>query len=290
MFANHPLIAAARANLRAADYDIRAAGLWTNPQLNTQYAHALTYNSYASFGYAQLGISQFVEAANVPGARAHVAQGQRTVTRAENDGQLQTLASDVAAAFVLLATAHARSRILTETVAQMARADRIVRARVDAGAAPRYDASRIVLASAGERSQLGESDADVVSALGALQVAVGPAAASLQGTPAMDVYSVPDVPPLTALIDLTHSSRPELVAARGRLEVANGQVSVTRRSVLPGVSLFAGAGVGAAADPMSGTPQMDSRRWARRCPFRSSTAARARSPPRARVPTPSRAS
>jgi cobalt-zinc-cadmium efflux system outer membrane protein len=246
----HPQLAAARATTRAAEYDLLTAGLWSNPQLNVQYSRSLGFTSYDPvLGYAQLGVTQVIETSGLPGARREAAEHALAASRADELNVRLGLVLDVHAAFVQLAAAEARLEIHRETAAQLERADQIVHARVAAGAAPHYDASRIDVAMADARAAVGAAEADVVAARAALDVAVGPEAVTLRGRPAFELRHAPPLSTLVALAELMRASRPDLVAARQRARAAVAQVEVARRSVLQGVSLYAGVAVGQSFGP-----------------------------------------
>jgi cobalt-zinc-cadmium efflux system outer membrane protein len=161
---------------------------------------------------------------------------------------------DVHAAFVALAAAVARVAIQRETATRLEQADRIVRARVDAGAAPHYDASRMGVALADARASVANAEADVIAARGTLNMAVGPLAAMLHGVPDLDLFAAPNLPALAALLETTRAQRPDLAAARGRALAAYSQIDVARRGVVQGATIYLGAGFGAGTDPTQGNP------------------------------------
>lgn len=247
----HPLLTAGEASVRAARADAVTAGLWQNPTLNLLYTRSFGFTTYdPDVGYPQLMAQQFVELAGLPSARRRAAEALRDAVAADVAVLRGNLVYDAAAAFVNLAAAQARAAVLEEAVTALASADRIVRARVTAGAAPQYDASRIALALAELRAEEGDAEADIVNARGLLDVAVGPGAEALQGVARLDLDAVPSPPPLAELETTLRARRPELAALRARTDAAEAQVTVAQRGVFPGVWLQAGVAVGAGyADP-----------------------------------------
>lgn len=246
MLRGHPLLAAARAQNQAAAFDVLSAGLWTNPVLSLRYTRSAGFTTYDPvIGYAEFGVQQQIETSGVPGARRRAAEFEREATRADGLAVQQGLVFDVRAAYVSLAAAHARLAVLRETLSDLERADQVVRARVQAGAAPRYDASRIAIALADARAAVADAEADILRARSDLDVAVGPLAGTLRGVPRFDVQANPPLPPLSAMLDGLAQARPDLSAARERARAARAQIDVARRSVFQGVVLYVGGAVGA---------------------------------------------
>ena len=242
----HPLITAARANVRAAESQATAAGLWTNPQLDASYTRSVGGTSYDSFGYGSAGITQFLEVAGAPRARRRAAEAETRATQAESTGVERKLTFDAEEAYVALAAQISRRGVAEETVKDLERADRIVRARVGAGMAPQYDASRIAIALASARAELGEAEASIARARGDLASAVGPGFASLHGDPIYDFDATPPLPGLPELQRDLLAHRTDLRAARHRAEGARQEISSAERSVFPGFGLRLGAGYGQA--------------------------------------------
>ncbi|WP_394825848.1 TolC family protein [Pendulispora albinea] len=242
----HPLLTAAKANVRAAESQATAAGLWSNPQLDASYTRSTGTTSYDSFGYGTAGITQFIELAGAPAARKRSAEAETRATMADGAGLSRRLAFDAEEAYVSLAAQIARRGVSEETVKDLERADRIVRARVGAGMAPQYDASRIAIALAAARAELGDAEANVARARGDLATAVGPSVASLRGDP---IYDFDATPPLPALAELQRdllAHRTDLRAAQYRAESARQAIASAQRSVFPGIGVRLGAGYGQA--------------------------------------------
>lgn len=245
MLRGHPLLSAARAQHRAASFDVVSAGLWTNPVVSLRYTRSAGFTTYDPvIGYAEFGVQQQIETSDVPGARRRAMEFEREATRADGLALQQSLIFDVRAAFVSLAGAYARLNVLRETLSDLERAHQIVRARVEAGATPRYDASRIAIALADARAAVADAEADVLRARSDLDVAVGPLAATLQGVPRFDLQANPPLPSLSSMLAELPRARADLVAATERARAARAQIDVARRSVFPGVALYAGGAFG----------------------------------------------
>ncbi|WP_394846502.1 CusA/CzcA family heavy metal efflux RND transporter [Pendulispora brunnea] len=242
----HPLLTAAKANVRAAESQATAAGLWTNPQLDAGYTRSLGTTSFDRFGYGTAGITQFVEVAGAPKARRRAAEAEMRATEADGAGVARRLAFDAEEAYIGLAAQISRRGVAEETVRDLERADRIVRARVGAGMAPQYDASRIAIALASARAELGEAEAQIARARGDLATAVGPAFATLRGDPVYDFDATPPLPNLPELQRDLLSHRTDLRAAQHRAESARLDIETAQRSVFPGFGVRIGAGYGQA--------------------------------------------
>ena len=253
MRGGHPLFAAARANERAAAADVVGAGLWTNPIADAAYGRSFLNPQTDPVGSVGLGLTQFMETSNVPEAKQNVARFTEKAVHTEGELLRRVLALDVEAGCVALVAAAAKVQMFAEANAELDRANQIVNARVHAGAAPQYDASRIAVAVAQARAALADAHADIVQSRGALDVAVGPGAAQLTGLPDLDLFAVATPEALDALQTLTAQSRPDLVAAQQRAQAAEAQVVVARRVVLPGFSVRGGMYFGTTPGEFGGT-------------------------------------
>ena len=253
----HPLLAAARASEQSAAFDVRSAGLWTNPQLSVNYTRAIVPAFAGAYdpvlGYTTVMLSQLIETANLPGARQDVAEYERRAMHAEYESTARGLGFDVQVAFVALVDAADRLAVYRETADRLENANRIVSARVSAGAVPHYDLSRIGIALAQARADVADAEADLIAARVNLDVAVGPDATTLRGLPEFDLYVSPTLPPLVDLLSSVGVTRPDLVATSTRVQESRAQIAVARRTMFQGVTLFGGLALGA-YNPAQGTP------------------------------------
>ena len=237
---SHLLLQAAKANLRAAAADVVGAGLWTNPVADASYGRSFSNPQNDPVGSVGIGVTQFMETASAPEARRSVARLNEKAVESDSELTLRLLAFDVESACVALTGAAAKVQLYAEANAELDRANQIVSARVRAGAAPQYDASRIAVAVAQARAALADAHADLAQARGDLDVAVGPDAGQLQGLPDIDLFEIATPASLSMLLDETTSARPDIVSIRQRAKAAEAQVTVARRNVLPGFSLRGG--------------------------------------------------
>lgn len=244
MHRSHPLLRAATSSIRVAEGNALTAGHWSNPILDASYVQAARNSGYDPVGTLAAGITQFLELTGAPAARRRSGEAEVRATTADRTGLALDLEWAVREAFIRLAATHERQRIRQEAFAELERAATTVGLRVASGMAPRYDASRIRIALEQARADIGESEADSARARGDLDVAVGPAAADLTGTPKIDVTDAPSVPALSVLLDIARTRRPDVVAARQRTEAASFDIDVAKRLVFPGIGIRLGAGYG----------------------------------------------
>ena len=249
----HPLLQAAKANLRAAEADVVGAGLWTNPVVDAAYGRSFVNPQNDPVGNLGVGYSQLIETANVPEARRNTAQFTQNAVATEGELTMRALTYDVEAACVSLSAAAAKVSLYAESNAELDRANQVVTARVRAGAAPQYDQTRIAVAVAQSRASLADAWADMVQSRGELDVSVGPQSSGLQGLPAIELFDVATPPALETALDQTRSGRPDVVAAMQRAQAADAQVTVARRSVLPGFTLRGGLYFGSTPGEVGGT-------------------------------------
>ncbi len=249
----HLLLRAAKANLRAAAADVVGAGLWTNPVADASYGRSFSNAQNDPFGSVGVGVTQFLETSGAPDARRSVAKLSEKAVESDNELTLRLLAFDVESACVALAASAVKVQLYAEANAELDRANQIVSARVRAGAAPQYDASRIAVAVAQARAALADAHADLSQARGDLDVAVGPDATQLQGLPDIDLFEIATPAALVSLTDEAQRTRPDLIAIRERAKAAEAQVTVARRNVMPGFSLRGGVYFGTTPGEFGGT-------------------------------------
>jgi hypothetical protein len=112
MRAQHPALAAADGDLRAAAGDAVDAALWTNPTLSASWTPGLRNSSYDASGYTSVALTQFVELSGAPGARGRAADAITGASRLTRDDIARRLALDVESAMAHLVAAqrtHPRS-------------------------------------------------------------------------------------------------------------------------------------------------------------------------------------
>lgn len=240
----HPLRGYAAARADAAAASTVAARLWENPVLNADYFLGVRASSYDRAGAMVFGIGQWLPVTAAPRKRGEVARREAAAVAADNERLERALALQVEGAMLRLAGALREVEIRREALADLAESKRVVEARVSAGIAPQYDASRMALAMAQAEAAIRSAEADVVEARGDLDVAVGPLADRLRGAPQLDLFTNPALQDLEALRERMLALRPDLAAARARTDAARAGVTLARREVFPGIGLRVAAGFG----------------------------------------------
>lgn len=244
MRAAHPALVAARLGIDAARGDETDAALWSNPVATGLWTPAVTRSTYDPAGYVSWGVSQFLELSDTPGARRRAAA--LLVRAAEDDSRAteRLLALEVESHAVALAASTRRRDIADTYVRSLGDAARIVDARVNAGAAPQYDASRIAIALAAARADLAEAEADVLRARGELRASIGPGVEQLHGELRFDLDEAPNLPSTQALLTALRDDRADLASLRQQASSASASIDVARRAVFPGLTLTLGGDFG----------------------------------------------
>jgi cobalt-zinc-cadmium efflux system outer membrane protein len=240
----HPLLRVAAARADAAAATTVVARLWDNPVLGVDYFLGVRATSYDRVGSFVVGVGQWLPLTAVPRTRQRVARHEARAVAADNARLVRALELRVERAMLELASALREVEIRREAKADLEESRRIVEARVTAGVAPQYDATRMALAAAEAEAAVRSSEAIVTEARGELAVAVGPLVERLRGAPRLDLQVPPPLPPLDALRTEMLARRPDLAAARARKEAAETGLALARREVFPGVGLRVAAGFG----------------------------------------------
>lgn len=240
----HPLRGYAAARADAAAATTVAARLWENPVVSADYFLGVRDSSYDRAGALVVGIGQWLPLTGAPRKRRDVARREAEAVAADNERLMRALELEVERAVLRLSGALREVEIRREALADLAESRRIVEARVAAGVAPQYDASRMALAVAEAEAAIRSAEAAVTAARGDLDVAVGPLADRLRGAPRLDPFTHPPLPELAALRDRMLANRPDLAAARARTDAARSSVTLARREVFPGIGLRVAAGFG----------------------------------------------
>ncbi len=244
MQGGHLLLQSTQANVRAAAADTVGAGLWTNPTLDGGYSRGITSAQNDVAGFISVGVTQFVETADAPGARRQAAAMVEQAVIFDGQALARNLQFAVEEAYVTLAAAATRQLVYSESNLELERANQIVLARVKAGAAPSYDATRIAVALAQSHASLGDAEAEMLRSRGDLDAAVGPGAAGLTGLPALDLYTIASASTLENWLEIVGRERPDVRAAQNRAKAAEAQIAVARASVQPGFGLRGGLAYG----------------------------------------------
>lgn len=243
MRAGHPLLDVAAARVDAARATTTAARLWENPSFNADYFIGVRSTSYDRAGTFVVGVGQWLPVTATPRLRRDVAAHEAEAVALDSARLVRALELQVEAGMLRLAASLREVEVRRAALDDLSESRRIVDARVSAGVAPAYDATRMALALADAEALVRTAEASASAARGELDVAVGPHASGLRGAPRLDLLGQPPLPPLDELQQRMHS-RPDLAAAHARTRAAKSNVTLARREVFPGLGLRIAAGFG----------------------------------------------
>jgi outer membrane protein TolC len=237
----NPALAPTRSLARAAEADVSAAERWSNPQLGLSYMRSFGYTTFdPEIGVPQVGVTQLIETAGLPGRRRRAAAAERDAARLEVRRATRSVALSVTTRFVRLAVARARVSILSEAAQRTQELAALVTARAVAGTAPGYERTRAGLAVREAQAALGHALGDADEARADLDLVVGPAAVGLRGGPRLDLADAPPLPSLEHALSSLPGTRFELQVTQARAQAAEARVDVARGEVLPGFQLYGG--------------------------------------------------
>lgn len=237
----NPSLAAPRSLERAAEADVGAVSRWTNPQLGVSYMRSFGYTTFdPDLGVPQVGVTQLIETAGLPGRRRRAATAERDAARLEVLHTARSLALAVATRFVRLAVATQRVELVREAAQRTQDLAALVAARVAAGTAPGYERTRAALAVREAQTALGDALADAEVSRAEFDLAVGPSSSTLRGAPRADLTAAPTLPPLAELVSSLPRTRLDLQVTEARVGAARARVDVARAEVLPGFQLYGG--------------------------------------------------
>ncbi len=257
MRAQHQSLRAASTGVAAAREDVTAAARWSNPQLSAQYLRSVGWTSYdPTLGAGSVQISQWIETAGVPAARARVADALVRAAEAERRALELELTAALRHAFVDLLSSQRRTATLLSADALMRRVQTLVQARVDIGASPPYDADRMRLVIADVRSQLAQAQADRARARSLIAAIIAGDDRSLEGEAEGAIEAPWAIPTRTDAIAAAQQA-PDTGVARARAAAEAAQVDVARRSVFGGIGVQAGVMFGQGYDDVGRQRQLD---------------------------------
>jgi outer membrane protein, heavy metal efflux system len=241
----HPLLTAAEQGARATASDAVAAGLWSNPTLSASYANAWN-SSYDRAGLFAASLTQFLDVRGAPAARRQALELASKAELAERTGILRDLVAELESRGVGYAYAREAAARLEHYQGRVLEVVRIVQARVSTGAAPAYDADRIAIVDSNAEADRVSAEADLKTAEAAFFASIGPESGQLRGRLDLVLDRGPSLPPLEDLLHFLRSKRPELLAAKARVEASEATVDAAKRSVFPGFALSVGTQFGQA--------------------------------------------
>ena len=270
----HPRIAAARANLQAAEYRTRQAGAVENPTLSWQYERT-TRDGAENSQHITTIEQPIVIGQRV--ARRSAAMAAAQVAEAELRGVQLEITMLTTTAYASALEAETRREIATRSAATFAEALRIVSERLAAGDASGYEQRRIQLEAA-RYTVLREARA--VEARRARRelltlIESGSTSADIERALPLSFDASPLQSALTddSLLTLGRTQRPDLLAARALVSAREAQARLAAWEQLPVPTLVGGyksenaAGLGALRGIAAGVsiplPLFDRRQGAR---------------------------
>lgn len=214
-----PSLQAARAELEVADAEIRVAGVLPNPSLEYEVAATARGEDHFAGGQHELRVAQPLLLFGQRGARMRTAEGARDAARARFEAQWQSLAASLRMTFTELHLAQVRHALEEAQLRDLEGAMEVVRQRVEAGVAARYDLVRLEVAAA--------SVAADVDALRAEQVALGASLAAQVGRAGEVVVAQGGLPE----VDLPRRSLQQWVEDSPAVRAAQAEVVTTERQM-----------------------------------------------------------
>ncbi|MBS0506184.1 MAG: efflux transporter outer membrane subunit [Proteobacteria bacterium] len=268
--ADNPALAQAQARIARAQAFAETAHAAQGPQLNAGLDY--TRQRYSANGLYPPGVAGAtigVETARLTGsweldffgknrAALQAALGQAQAAQADAQAARLLLASRVAQAYFQLARLQAQLAVAERTLAQRTELLRLVHGRVNAGLDTHLELRQSEGALPEARQQieaLREQQALTRNALGALLAQ--PDAAQTLDAKALETIN-PVVTPAQLPADLL-GRRPDVAAARWRVEAATQDMAVARAQFYPNVSLTAFAGLSSIS--LDRFAQAGSREW-----------------------------
>jgi outer membrane protein TolC len=236
-------VAAWRAQIGAARFDVVTATLWPNPQLVLGTSIVVVGRDHPPDGVYNWG-----PGLNIPlpvfgqlGAREREAKASLQVTEVSVAATLWARAADLEQALVERAFLSAEIDELERNLQELARIDRVVRAREAAGANPRYDVLRLSTAEATFRAGLAAAKLKRDQAETQLEALI--AAPDYHASPVtragLEPYRGPASEAATQALALQR--RPDLLLAQRGVVAAMASADRFRKEVRPVPSLQLGS-------------------------------------------------
>lgn len=232
--AGSPVIAAAEANVRAAEGRARQAGLRPNPEVSVEVENFTGSGPYAGFESVEstFALEQRLELGGKRGARVNAAQAEVEAARLRVAVARADVARDVRGAYAEVLAAEDRALLAKQAVERAEDLARVVTTLVDVGREPPLRALRAQAAVDQARARAQAADADLASARRALATLLG-----VEGAGVEVVRGEPETAPVGPL-DPTESVDVKL--AEAETEAARATVKRERTGSAPDVTLQAG--------------------------------------------------
>ncbi|MDE2228343.1 MAG: efflux transporter outer membrane subunit [Alphaproteobacteria bacterium] len=250
--AGNPDLAAAAANLKAAQEIATAAHGGVFPQIDAGAGVERQRQNYAAFGLKQpaavfntFSVGATVSYSLDPFGKirrlVEQRQAEADVRRYQLDAIYLALTGNVISHALTMASLRAQLAASQEIVAEDERTLSLVRQRADVGIATEADVASAEAQFAADRMVLPPLQQQASVARHALSVLVGKAPA--QWSPpefALDSLVLPPEIPVTLPSELVHR-RPDILAAEAELHAASAAVGVASASLYPDITLSGGA-------------------------------------------------
>lgn len=229
-----PAIAAAEANVRAAEGRARQAGFRPNPEVSVEVENFTGSGPYSGFESVEstFALEQRLELGGKRGARVNAAQAEVDAARLRVTVTRADVTRDVRTAYAEALAAEDRAELARQAVERAEDLARVVTTLVDVGREPPLRALRAQAAADQARARAQAAEAEAASARRAL--------ATLLGTEQADfdlVRQEAETPPAGPL-DPTESIDVKL--AEAETSAARAAVKRERTSAAPDVTLQAG--------------------------------------------------
>lgn len=240
--ATHPRVGAAAEAVRAAKGNRLTARSWANPAFN--------YQSDGSNGPATHGTPSMARETMTFGTLPlepiyqlwpRASQASAEVRAAEGDlaSARRTIALDASAAFFSVASAQVSVEALLDVRGWLDSLVAYTRARVGEGAAAEVDLIRLEVEHGRVQTDLAMARVDLARSRAQLAKMIGTDSFALIAT-TDTLEGGADLPPREALLALARGRRPELLAARARVDAARSGVSVEHSHVVREVGVMVG--------------------------------------------------
>lgn len=208
------------------------------------FVNKLTTRNYeANVGFSAFELDLFGRLRSL----SHAAQQQYLASEAGAHAARLTLVSEVAAAYLTLATDRSLLTVARETVVSAQSSVDLTRARLTGGIAPRTDLRQAETVLEQARSDVASLTTIVAQDRNALQLLVGASVAEADLPESIESIDglLAEVP--AGLDSRILLRRPDVVEAEYRLRAANAQIGAARANFFPTISLTALAGVASPA-------------------------------------------
>jgi cobalt-zinc-cadmium efflux system outer membrane protein len=227
-------IIAARLDVDAARADVVAAGVFYNPTLSVNGSFFLTGEPTGAKQALNVIVDDVIPLGGQVGLREEVARRYQTAAERDLAVALWGLGADVRDAYLALQLAQKRRDLYRSAARDLERVEEIVGTRATEGANASYDLVRVKVESSDLAAQTASAESDLVDARVALARAIGKGVDTSTLEASDDLPPVPDVPTDdAATAEPALEARPDVVAARARLDAASVKIKQTQREYVP---------------------------------------------------------